>query len=219
MPPPDQLALAALQQPRAETVSVGVRRAHLALAGPAQHGLDSGEELAGGGGLGDIIVGAYLGADDPIHLLGLGGQQDDRDFARRADESGQGQPVLARHHDVEKDEVDRISREELARGRRIFRLGAPHPVAREILGERLSDLALVVDEQDMRFLGHEGRSLPPPAAAAPEEACRLLSSIVSPCVRLHKAAMKGDAADLAKAALAKADLIAAYDIASAAIEG
>ena len=72
--------------------------------------------------------------------------------------AGQRQPVLARHHDVEQDEVDRISRQHLPRRRRVFRLGDAHAVARQIGGERLADVALVVDQQDMRFLGHGATS-------------------------------------------------------------
>ena len=65
------------------------------------------------------------------------------------------QPVLARHHDVEQDEVDRIGGEQLARRRRILGLGDAHVVARQIGGERIADVAFVVDEQDVRIAGHE----------------------------------------------------------------
>ena len=86
---------------------------------------------------------------------------------RRADEAGEAEPVLARHHDVEEDEVDRIGRQRLARGRGIFRLGDPNAVARQIGGERVADVALVVDEEDMRFLGHG--ALLRPGAARPRQ--------------------------------------------------
>ena len=69
-----------------------------------------------------------------------------------------GTDVLARHNDVEQDEVDRISGEHLPRGAGILGLGHTDAVARQIGGERLPDLALVVDEQDMRFLGHDPAS-------------------------------------------------------------
>src|SRR5436190_3342597 len=78
----DQLALAALQEPGAEAVGVGVRGAHAGLAGAAQHRLHPGEQLARGEGLGDVIVRADLQADHAVHLLRLGGEQDDWDRGR-----------------------------------------------------------------------------------------------------------------------------------------
>jgi serine/threonine protein kinase len=45
---------------------------------PPVKGLDSRQDLAGAEGLGNIVVGPHFQADDPVRLLGLGGEHDDR---------------------------------------------------------------------------------------------------------------------------------------------
>ena len=67
----------------------------------------------------------------------------------------QRQAVLARHHDVEQRDVDRMGGE---RSRRAAAASAAletrKPFLRQIGGERIENVALVVDEQDVRFAGH-----------------------------------------------------------------
>ena len=121
---------------------------------PAQDDLGARGEFARAEGLHDIIVGAHLEADDPVGLLGLCGEQDDRDFAGRADVAGEAQAVLAGHHHVENDEVDRIGGQPRARLIGVGGLADAKALLGEELRERLANRALVVDEEDMRRVTH-----------------------------------------------------------------
>jgi hypothetical protein len=66
------------------------------------------EQLADREGLGDVIVGTDLEADHLVDLSVLCGQQDDRHRAVGADLATEIEAALARHHDVEDQQVERI---------------------------------------------------------------------------------------------------------------
>ena len=76
---------------------------------PAQHALDAGEQLARIEGLGDVVVGADLEADDAVDDVARGRDHDDADVVALAQEARQRQAVLAGHADVEQDEVGQIA--------------------------------------------------------------------------------------------------------------
>ena len=84
-------------------------------AGPleaAQHGLDAGDELARGEGLGDVVVGAELEAVDAVVLGGARGEEDDGDDAEGgvlAEAPAEVEAVAAGHHDVEQEEGGRLA--------------------------------------------------------------------------------------------------------------
>jgi hypothetical protein len=102
----------------------------------------------------------------------------DADPALGPELPGEAQPVLPRHPDVEDHEIDRSRR---GRGRsqdgahRLAAVGRAdvQPVAQEILAQRVADLDLVVDDQNMRPGFHDAATLPgrhgrlrPPAVSA-----------------------------------------------------
>src|SRR3546814_12440509 len=72
-----------------------------------------------------------------------------------ADVARQAEPVLAGHHDIEDDEIDRIGREPRACGIRIARLRDAKALFFKEFGERLANRALVVDEQQVRDFDHD----------------------------------------------------------------
>ena len=88
------------ERPEADHV-VGARRLD-----PAQDGGDAQQQLARLERLGQIVVGARLQARDPVLRRAARGQQQDRHLALAAQLLGQRQAVLARHHDVEHDQVE-----------------------------------------------------------------------------------------------------------------
>ena len=67
----------------------------------AELGADAAEQLADAEGLGHVVVGADLEADDLVDLGVLRRQQDDRDGAAAADVAADVEAAAARHHDVE----------------------------------------------------------------------------------------------------------------------
>ena len=146
-----QLARAAIEAPVAEgddaAVRIGRRRRLLAAA---QHGLDAGDQFARVEGLADIVVGAHFQPDDAVDRLVSRGEHDDRQrLATPAQAPAGGQPVLARHHQVEHDEMRLEALEvgvELARVGQEQRVEAvPAKVGRQ----QLAQLGVVVDEENL----------------------------------------------------------------------
>ena len=139
-------------------VEVGRQRARA-----AQHRADAGEELARHEGLGEVVVGAHLEADDAVHILAARGEHQDRGVgvrpAARAQVAAQGESVLAGHHEVEHDQVDAVG---LERGLHLAPVGgggAAQALLLEVVGEQLADVAIVIDDQDVVGRVHAGFSM------------------------------------------------------------
>ncbi len=89
-----------------DDVSGAVRRVAAQACVPAQHGPDPGQNLHGDEGLGDVVVGAHVQAQDLVLSLGLGGEQDDGGVGKLPDFGGGGEAVHDGHHDVQQNQVD-----------------------------------------------------------------------------------------------------------------
>ena len=83
---------------------------------PPQHAPDPGQKLARVERLRDVVVGAELEPDHPVDDLAGRGQHDDRHIAAAAQLAREAETVLAGHAQVEDHQVDRASRQHLARG-------------------------------------------------------------------------------------------------------
>ena len=105
----------------------------------------AGAQLAQIEGLGQIIVHAHLEAHDLVDDIVQDRQHDDRGRAGRAEPAGDGDAVLARHGDVEHDEVRGLRGERNVElgpaGASVRRVAAPA----EIVDDHAADLRLVVD--------------------------------------------------------------------------
>src|SRR4051812_25229612 len=114
----------------------------------AQHRVDARDELGGGEGLDDVVVGAEAQAHDAIGLLALGGEQDDRAGAVLGAYAAHDlEPVEAGEHEVEHDQV-RWSLGDRLEGREAV-LGHARLVARslQIARDDFADRRLVVDDE------------------------------------------------------------------------
>ena len=121
---------------------------------PAKHRIHPRHQFARVERLHDVIVGADFKADDAVKFLTAGGEQDHRDVVGLTDMTTERQAVLARHHDVEDDEVDAVFLDRLAGGLgAVDGSGAP-PVFAQELRQGFAYFAMVVDDQDMRILQH-----------------------------------------------------------------
>ena len=69
-------------------------------------------------------------------------------FLRFGQVAAQRQPVLARHHDVEQDEVGGLLEQRRAGLGRVLGLAHDEPLADEVVRQRFAQARLVVDEQD-----------------------------------------------------------------------
>ena len=82
-------------------------------------------------GFGQVVVGAHLEADDAIDVLALRRQHHDRHaFSRGAQAAAHGEPVLARQHEIEHDEVRWIALQLLVEVARVGRGWRPGILAR-----------------------------------------------------------------------------------------
>ena len=67
--------------------------------------MHAAHELARGEGLGDVVVGAELEAEDAVDLVAARGEHDDRDVRGGAQVLAMSSPDLPGQHHVEDDEV------------------------------------------------------------------------------------------------------------------
>src|SRR5579884_2575774 len=74
-------------------------------AGATDDGVDPGQDLAHGEGLGDVVVGAHLQAEDRVDLGVPGGEHDHRHPAALAQVPADVQTVHPGQHEVEEDQV------------------------------------------------------------------------------------------------------------------
>ena len=119
-----------------------------------QDGPDARNQLATAEGFGQVVVGAHFQTDHAIDLVALGRQHDDRDTGFSPDAAAQGQAVLTRQHQVEENEIDPAVGQDLAHGPAVCR----NADAESFLGQRardqIADLAMIIDDQDVRRVRH-----------------------------------------------------------------
>lgn len=107
-----QLTLGKIELPALETESPSSAR--LAGARPSatpQYCLDARKQFARIERLCKVVVCAHFETNDPVCLFSHGGQHDDRKLGVVAKPSAEAEPVLARKHQVENDEIELASRE------------------------------------------------------------------------------------------------------------
>ena len=75
------------------------------------------------------------------------------DSARRL--AAEREAVLARQHQVEEDEIDAAVGQDLAHGTAVRRGADPEALLGQRTRDEIADLAVVVDDQDMRCARHE----------------------------------------------------------------
>lgn len=116
-----------------------------------QDRLDAGEQFARREGFGDIVVGAHFQPDDAVHLVRAGGQHDDGRRLVSADTqlAAQDEAVVARHHQIEDDQIDCICLEEGPHLPPVGNGGHPQTVLLQVSGHKLADFPIVIDDQDV----------------------------------------------------------------------
>jgi hypothetical protein len=127
-------------------------RSNRRCAAPAPQGrLDPCKELPEVDRFWQVIVGPDLQADDPVDRLAGRRHHDDDRIRALGEEPGEREPVLTRHGDVEKDEVDAdAGRERTPQLGGVLETGRPVSVIGQILAERLANILVVIDDGYMR---------------------------------------------------------------------
>ena len=120
--------------------------------GPPQHGTDAGQQLARVERLGDVVVRAQLESDDLVGVVPAGGDHDQGRVRVLADLARQREPVHARQHQIDEQDVEPLPRERLQRLPAVLGQNGLHPVLAEEFGEQRRQLAVVLDEQRFHHL-------------------------------------------------------------------
>lgn len=116
--------------------------------GAADDGADAGEQLARGEGLGDVVVGAGLEAEDAVGLLVAGGQHEHGQVGARAQLPAHREAVEVGEHEVEEDGVVGGSQRLLQAGEAVVFAVDGDAVAGEVLRGQLREAEVVLDEED-----------------------------------------------------------------------
>ena len=116
----------------------------------AEDGLDACEELADAEGLGDVVVGSELEAEDFVDLLALGGEHDDGDVHPLGSDSlADLEAVELGEHEVEDDEVGACGEGEVEAG---LSVGCGEDLVAlelEVVLEAHEHVGLVFNDQDL----------------------------------------------------------------------
>ena len=133
----------------------GTRAFRLAALIAAEQGADALDQQALGERLGDVVVGAEAQAHELVHLLVLGGQEDDRHVGALAQPLQQLHAVHAGHLDVEHRQVGRLGGQ-VPQGALAIGEGA-HQEALRLQGhaDGGEDVAVVIDEGDCLLHGRQ----------------------------------------------------------------
>ncbi len=116
----------------------------------AQYRLHAQDQLARAEGLGDVIVGADLQAQDAVVLVATGGKHDDRHRPLPPHPPAHLQAVHAGEHQVEHDQVGPVRGGAGEGCGAVVRAVDDVTGAVQIPGDDLGDGRIVVDDQDSR---------------------------------------------------------------------
>jgi hypothetical protein len=119
-------------------------------AGPAQQRAHPGHQLAGAVGLGEVVVGAEVEAEQQIVLGRAGGQHDDRDRRVDPQHPAHVEPVDLGQHEVEDDQVGDLAAGVLQGAAAVVDHRHGVALALEVHADQLRLLHVVLDDQDPR---------------------------------------------------------------------
>ena len=129
------------------------------LAVTTEHRVDAGDELARIERFAEIIVGAHLETDDAIDVFAFGCQHDDRDrFAGAAEATAHRQAVLAWQHQIQHDQMRRITLHFLVELIRIGERGHLKPLLGQVARQQVAQANVIVDDKNFggnRFRDHD----------------------------------------------------------------
>ena len=104
--------------------------------------------------LGDIVVGAHLESDHPVHHVAGRGHHDDADVVALAQEARERDAVLARQADVQQDQVGKVALDLGAHGAAAVDRLHLEAVARQVLDQHRPDIRVVVDDEKAASVLH-----------------------------------------------------------------
>ena len=131
-----------------ESVTLGTPRT------TAEDRVDPRQQFARIEGFAQIIVCPAVEPGDAVVILTQRGEHQNGGIAVPAQPLACAQPVFTGHHHVQHDEVETRLCTLAIHLSRVPRDGGTHPIAFKIARQRRPDFGVVVDDKDMRLLGH-----------------------------------------------------------------
>ena len=114
---------------------------------PAEHHIDTGQQLDGLKGLDDIVLRPQPQALDPIGDSGPGGDEDDGNF-QGADVFHQLKAVNLGNHDVQQDEIEGSLFQKIGGGVPVIGADAVIPLLGQAEADHIGDGLFVLDDED-----------------------------------------------------------------------
>ena len=142
-------------------ISITSRSGALACLGPPEHRTDSGDELAGREGLGDVVVGTELEPDHSVDLVVASGKQYDRRALLGSELAADVEAVqLAWQSHVDDRKLRPLACDVLEPPFGVLGLENPVPLLSEVHGDEVRDVAVVLDHHDgLTLLAHRRQSV------------------------------------------------------------
>ena len=113
--------------------------------------MDAGNQLARIERLRQVIVGAHLESHDPVDVLPLRRQHDDRHrLAGAAQPPADGEAVLARQHEVQHQQMRRVALQAAVELGRIRQRRDLKALLGQVARQKIAQAHVVVDDEDFR---------------------------------------------------------------------
>ena len=122
--------------------------------GSAQDRLDPGQQLTRIEGFGQIVVGPDLQPHDTVSFITQGCQHQDRNGPLRTQTSADREAIFARHHHIQHDQIELTHLHRRIHCDGIGGRSRAHAVLFQIFHQGIADITVVIDDQNMRRLGH-----------------------------------------------------------------
>ncbi len=111
--------------------------------------MNAGQQFAWVEGLAQVVVGTDFQANDAVHVLTFGGQHDDGcAVAVGAQAAADRQTVLARHHQIEHDQIDRIALQHPVERLAVFGQDDFEAFLHQVAAQQVADSDVVVQHQN-----------------------------------------------------------------------
>ena len=121
---------------------------------PPQHRPDTRQQLTRIERLCEIIIRPYFQPDDAIELFAPGRQHDNRHFGARSQPSAERQPILARQHQIEHDEVDAAVLERPVQAAAVGKNRNVQIVGAQIAADKAAYFGVIFHNENMRRRVH-----------------------------------------------------------------
>ena len=121
---------------------------------PAQVAPDPGQDLHGHEGLGDVVIGPHIQAQDLVLGLGFGGEQQNGHIGKLPDPGGGGDAVHIGHHHIQQHQMDVPAFDDFQSLGSVLRLKKAIPLRGQVNFQCIDNFRLIVADQNVVHQNH-----------------------------------------------------------------